>query len=147
MRISRRALSMAAVSVLASAAVLAAPAGAGAAASEVDVAPVAVIGPDATVTLSGTYRCLPPSPSGAVQIGVTLYQDGTRLGLAGGDAVCDGEEHAWHASGSLRHTPDLHPGTAEAEARLSSVRPGRGLIPNVTPLSAHRQDVEILAAP
>ncbi|MEV8532808.1 DUF6299 family protein [Streptomyces sp. NPDC051211] len=144
MRITTPRLALAAVSAVAAAAAFTAPASAGAFGNEISVQPYGHISENGTVTLSGTYRCTTPSPSGAVQISATIVQDGTRLGFGGEEAVCDGEQRKWSATGSLRMTPNIHPGGAGAEVRLQSVRPSGGLIPHVSYVAEEHRDVELV---
>ncbi|MER5929580.1 DUF6299 family protein [Streptomyces sp. NPDC002054] len=144
MRISTPRLALAAVSVLAATSAFAAPASAGAFGNDISVQPYGHISKDGNVTLFGTYRCTAPSPSGAVQISATLVQDGTRLGFGGEEAICDGEQRKWSATGSLRMTPDVHPGGAGAEVRLQSARPSGGLVPHVSYVAEDRRDIELV---
>ncbi|MFJ3926064.1 DUF6299 family protein [Streptomyces sp. NPDC090022] len=117
MRISPRRLMVTALSALAAATVFSSPAGAGAFGNEIAVLPYGHISDEGTVTLYGTYRCDPVSPHG-VQIQATLAQDGTRLGFGGEEAVCDGNQRKWSATGSLKWAQGIQPGPAGAEVRL-----------------------------
>ncbi|MFI6644641.1 DUF6299 family protein [Streptomyces sp. NPDC050504] len=80
---------------------------------------------DGTLTLSGTYRCLPHGP-GPVFVGSTLDQDGGSTTLEGMPARCDGRVHGWtntgHADAS-RHRP----GPAVVRANLTRLSTESGL--------------------
>ncbi|MCY0945854.1 DUF6299 family protein [Streptomyces antarcticus] len=144
MRVSRPRLALAALSALAAATVLTATASAAHGGNEISVQEDARIGGDGTVTLSGTYRCAPPSPVGTVQIAAAVLQEGTRLGFGGGEADCDGEVHRWEATGTLRLTPDVHPGAAAAEVRLQEIRRSGGLLPtSLRTVAEDRRDIEL----
>ncbi|MER7462911.1 DUF6299 family protein [Streptomyces sp. NPDC097981] len=140
MRVSTRRLAVPVLSALAAAAVFATPAGARAHGNEISVQKFGHISDDGHVTLSGTYACAPSSPRG-VQIQVTLAQDGTRLGFGGEEAVCDGAEHDWSLTGSLRQAPGVHPGPAGVEARLQSASLHSGMTLRVSYLAQAERDV------
>ncbi|MEV0412655.1 DUF6299 family protein [Streptomyces sp. NPDC050448] len=140
MRVSTRRMAVTALSALAAATVLTTPAGARAQGDEISVQKFGHISGDGQVTLFGTYTCAPSSPRG-VQIQVTLVQDGTRLGFGGEEAVCDGGQHDWSATTSLRLTPDVHPGPAGAEARLQSANLHSGMTLRVSYLAQAERDV------
>ncbi|MEV8021179.1 DUF6299 family protein [Streptomyces sp. NPDC086554] len=53
------------------------------------------IAADGTITLSGTYRCLPDDTPGPVFVGSTLVQGGESTGIGGTRAVCDGQVRGW----------------------------------------------------
>ncbi|MEV7613906.1 DUF6299 family protein [Streptomyces sp. NPDC089799] len=140
-------LVLAAACAAAAAIVVATPANSADFGNEISVQEQGRIVEGDSVTLSGTYRCVTPSPSGAVQIQATLVQDGSRLSFGGDEAVCDGEQHQWSATGKLRMTPGVHAGAAGAEARLQSARLTSGVFPpvSVSHLAADRKDVELVA--
>ncbi|MGP3686667.1 DUF6299 family protein [Streptomyces sp. IBSNAI002] len=122
-------MALAALSALAATAVFTAPAEATSFDQGISVQPYGHISEDGTVTLSGTYHCTSPSPVGAkLQIAASVIQHGTRLAFGGGEATCDGQEHAWQATGSLRYTPGIKAGPARAEARLNEIH-FSGLMP------------------
>ncbi|WP_328926130.1 DUF6299 family protein [Streptomyces sp. NBC_00190] len=112
----------------------------------ISVRPYGHISEDGTVTLFGTYHCNAPSPKGTkLQISAAVVQDGTRLAFGGGEADCDGQEHKWQASGSLRFTPDVHPGPALAEAQLNEIH-FSGLMPrSVDTVAEDRQEIKLTA--
>ncbi|MCB5182249.1 DUF6299 family protein [Streptomyces antimicrobicus] len=139
MRISPSRLTAATLSALATAAVFATPAGAGAFGNEISVSPYGTISDAGAVTLHGTYRCTPGSPHG-VQIQAAVLQDSTRVGFGGEEAVCDGEQHKWSATGSLEWTR-VHEGPAGAEVRLQSAALGSGFTVRVTYLAESHRDV------
>ncbi len=144
MRVSGPHLALAALSALAAATVLTASASAAHNGDEISVQRDAQIGEHGTVTLSGTYRCAPPSPMGTVQIAATLVQEGTKLGFGGGEADCDGQVHRWQATGTLRLTPDVHPGRAGAEVRLQEIGRSGGLLPTrLSTVAEDRRDIEL----
>lgn len=129
MRTPARRIALAAFSALAATALFTAPAAATVFHQGISVRPEAHIAEDGTITLSGTYSCQAASPMGAVQVKVTVVQDGTHLGLGAGDARCDGQEHDWEAQGTLRLTPAIHEGAALAQAELQEIHFGGGLMP------------------
>ncbi|MFG2293786.1 DUF6299 family protein [Streptomyces sp. NPDC048603] len=130
------------------AAVAAAPANSADFGNEISVYEQGRIVEGDSVTLFGTYRCVTPSPSGAVQIQATVIQDGSRLAFGGDEAVCDGEQRKWSATGTLRMTPGVHSGAAGAEVRLQSARLASGVFPPVavSHLAADQKDVELVTA-
>ncbi|MEW2131763.1 DUF6299 family protein [Streptomyces sp. NPDC005435] len=103
---------------------LAAPAATATAApsENVTVDAVATIEEDGTVTLSGTYRCLPAT--GPVFVSSSIDQDDSRVkyGIGGTRARCDGTRHHWTNSGQV---PDdaLRVGPAHVEATVMELRP------------------------
>lgn len=147
MRVSGLRMALAALSALAAATavtVVSASATAAHNGHEISVQRDAQIGEHGTVTLSGTYRCAPPSPMGTVQIAATLVQEGTKLGFGGGEADCDGQVHRWEATGTLRLTPDVHPGRARAEVRLQEIARSGGLLPTrLSNVAEDRRDIEL----
>ncbi|MFG2985246.1 DUF6299 family protein [Streptomyces sp. NPDC048258] len=110
----------------------------------ISVHPYGHISEDGTVILSGTYHCEAASPKGAkLQIAAAVIQDGTRLAFGGGEAHCDGQEHEWQATGSLKYTPKVHPGPALAEAQLNEIH-FSGLLPrSVDTVAEDRQEIEL----
>ncbi|MFF5446878.1 DUF6299 family protein [Streptomyces sp. NPDC012888] len=143
MRISPRRVAVAALSTLAAMSAFTTPAGAGAFGDEISVLPYGHISEN-SVTLYGTYRCDPASPRG-VQIQATVVQDGTRLAFGGEEAVCDGEQHKWSATGTLRMTPDVHPGGAGAEVRLQHASVGSSPFSvHVSHLAEQHRDIELV---
>ncbi|MBT2479480.1 hypothetical protein J7E94_14825 [Streptomyces sp. ISL-94] len=79
-----------------------------------------------------------------LQISAGVVQDGTRLGVGGGEAHCDGAEHEWQASGSLRLTQGIHPGPALAEAQLNEVH-FSGLMPrSIETVAEDRQEIRVI---
>ncbi|MFI6148949.1 DUF6299 family protein [Streptomyces sp. NPDC051109] len=139
MRVSTRRVAVTALSALAAATALTAPADARSHGNEISVQEVGHISEDGRVTLFGTYRCEPSSPRG-VQIQVTLAQDSTRLGFGGEEAACDGQQHDWSASTSLKLVT-VHPGAAAAEAKLQSASLHSGFSVRVSYLAQAERDV------
>ncbi|MFD3551336.1 DUF6299 family protein [Streptomyces goshikiensis] len=137
-------MALAALSALAATTAFTAPADATVFENHISVRQDAHIGDDDTVTLSGAYVCNDPSPVG-VQIATFLAQDGTRLGTtAKGEVICDGHEHEWQSTASMRYTKGLHAGEARAEARLEVVRTGGGLMPKaIDTVAQDEQEVEL----
>ncbi|MET7288459.1 DUF6299 family protein [Streptomyces sp. NPDC005573] len=122
-------------------AALAAPAGA-APAETVTVDPTARIAADGTVTLSGTYRCLPGT--GPVLISSSVSQADARVkhGIGGSGARCDGAEHRWENTGKVT-SETLAPGTAHVEATLMELRPA-GIAPLPVLHATENQDVTLV---
>ncbi|MEU9252637.1 DUF6299 family protein [Streptomyces sp. NPDC048270] len=139
-------MALAALSALAATAVFAVAAEATSFDQGISVQPYGHISEDGTVTLSGTYHCENPSPVGAkLQIAAAVVQDGTRLAFGGGEAKCDGQEHAWEATGSLKFTPAVHPGPALAEAQLNEIH-FSGLMPrSIDTVAADRKEINLVA--
>jgi hypothetical protein len=139
MRIHGTRLALAAVAAVAATMAFTAPAGATVYEQEIHLSEQAHIA-DGMITLSGAYTCNGP---GHLQIGATVLQDGTQLTLGAGEAVCDGTEHLWEASGSLELVPDIHPGAAEGVARLNEVH-FSGLMPRaIDTVAEDHQDLQI----
>ncbi len=138
-------MALAALSALAATAVFTAPAEATVYDQGISVQPYGHISEEGRITLSGTYHCEQASPNGAkLQISAAVLQDGTRLAFGGGEADCDGKEHAWQATGSLKFTPGIRPGTALAEVRLNEVH-FSGLMPrSVDTVAEDRQEIELI---
>ncbi|MFD3720677.1 DUF6299 family protein [Streptomyces sp. NPDC058674] len=144
MSVSGLRLALSALSALAAVTAFTAPASAAPHGNEISVQRDARIVEHGTVTLSGTYRCSAPSPVGTVQIAATLVQGHTRLGFGGEEAVCDGREHAWEATGSLRMTPDVQAGPAEARVRLQEIGRSGGLLPtSLRTVAEDRRGIEL----
>ncbi|WP_411106800.1 DUF6299 family protein [Streptomyces sp. cmx-4-9] len=145
MRIHGTRMALAALSALAATAAFSAPAQATVYDQGISVLSHGHIHPDGTVTLSGTYHCTNPSPVGAkLQISASVRQEGTRLAFGGGEADCDGREHAWEATGSLRYTPGIHAGAALAEAKLDEVH-FSGLMPrSVDTVAEDRREIRLI---
>lgn len=143
MRTHARRMALAALSALAATAVFTAPAGATVFNQGISVDEHAVISPDGGVTLSGPYHCEQASPEGAMQIKVTVVQDGNRLSIGtGGDLVCDGHEHEWRAHSPL--SGGVHPGRATATAELQEIRLSGGLFPrSISTLAKDSKDIRI----
>ncbi|MGW7451561.1 DUF6299 family protein [Streptomyces sp. NPDC054787] len=138
-------MALAALSALAATAVFTAPADATVFDQGISVQPYGHITEDGKVTLFGTYHCTSPSPMRAtLQIAAAVVQDGTRIGFGGGEADCDGEEHAWEATGSLHFTPRVHAGPARAEVQLNEVH-FSGLLPrSVDTVAQDTQEIELI---
>ncbi|WP_406366900.1 DUF6299 family protein [Streptomyces sp. NBC_01546] len=94
----------------------------------------------------GNFHCTNPSPMGAkLQIAAAVVQGGTRLAFGGGEAECDGQEHEWEATGSLKFTPAVHPGPALAEAQLNEIH-FSGLMPrSIDTVAEDRQEIRLIA--
>ncbi|MGW0391167.1 DUF6299 family protein [Streptomyces sp. NPDC003042] len=138
-------MALAALSALAATAAFTAPATATVFEQGISVQPYGHISDDGTITLSGTYHCTAVSPMGTVQIAASVLQDGTRLAFGGGEAHCDGGEHAWEATGSLRFTPGVHSGPALAEVRLNEIQRS-GLMPkSIDTVAEDRREIQLVA--
>lgn len=123
MKTSHRAL--AALALTGAALTLAAPVLAAAPSGDLTVYGTGTVAADGTLTLSGTYRCLPHGP-GPVFVSSTLDQDGESTTLEGVPARCDGQVHEWTNTG--HDTDSSHkPGKAAARANLTRLDTGSGL--------------------
>lgn len=146
MRIHGSRMALAALSALAATAVFTAQASATVFDQGISVHPHGRLSGGDTITLSGTYHCQTPSPEGTtVQIAATVVQGGTRLSIGGGAARCDGAEHEWQATGSLRYTPDIHPGDALAEVRLNEIRLSGVMPRSIDTVAEQRQVIRLIA--
>lgn len=105
---------------------LAAPATA-APGESVTVDSTARLAADGTVTLSGTYRCLPGTGPVFVSSSVSQADPRVRHGIGGSAARCDGVEHRWANSGKVS-SETLEPGAAHVQATVMELRPS-GLVP------------------
>jgi hypothetical protein len=121
---------------------VAAPAAAADPSESVTVDPIARIGADGTVTVSGTYRCV--AGTGPVFVSTSLSQSDPRVkhGIGGTPAVCDGAEHVFSNSGQVT-SESLKPGGAHVEATVMELRPA-GLIPLPTFHAVQEQDVALV---
>ncbi|MFK4108538.1 DUF6299 family protein [Streptomyces sp. NPDC002176] len=82
---------------------------------------------DGTVTLSGTYRCLPGTGPVFVSSSISQADPRVRHGIGGGAARCDGAEHRWVNSGKVS-SEKLRAGAAHVQANVMELRPS-GLVP------------------
>lgn len=148
MRIHGSRMALAALSALAAAAVFTAQASATVFEQGISVHPHGRLSGGDTITLSGTYHCQEASPvRTTVQIAAAVVQGGTRLAIGGGEARCDGAEHEWKATGSLRYTPGIHPGEALAEVRLNEIG-FSGMMPkSIDTVAEQRQVIRLIARP
>jgi len=106
---------------------LAAPTAHSAPSETVTVDPVAHLAADGTITLTGTYRCLPATGPVFVSTSVAQGPGDLRHGIGGTPALCDGTAHTWTNTG--RPTPSsLTPGDARVEATLMELAPTGGLL-------------------
>ncbi|WP_329384385.1 DUF6299 family protein [Streptomyces sp. NBC_01351] len=146
MRIHGSRLALAALSALAATAVFTTQAGATSFDQGISVQPYGHISEGDTITLSGTYHCEAPSLVGtSLQIAAAVVQGNTRLAFGGGEAQCDGAEHEWHATGTLRFTPDVHPGEALAEVRLNEITLS-GLMPkSIDTVAEETREIRLIA--
>ncbi|WP_200427937.1 DUF6299 family protein [Streptomyces sp. NE5-10] len=85
------------------------------------VDPAGLLGADATVTLSGTYRCLDDS-AGPVFVSSTLRQQDRSAGIGGTRAVCDGLVRTWTNTAVVKD-PAYQPGEARVDATLMQLTP------------------------
>ncbi|MET9604458.1 DUF6299 family protein [Streptomyces sp. NPDC006512] len=137
-------LALTAFSALAVTAVMAVPAEATVFHQEISVRSDAHIAEDGRVILSGSYRCEAASPVGAVQIKATVIQEGVRLTMGGGEALCDGHEHPWRAESKPGRTWGVHGGGARAEGRLEEIHFGGGMLPRaVDTVAEDARDVTV----
>lgn len=86
------------------------------------VAPNGTIAPDATITVSGSYRCVDDS-AGPVFVSSTLVQENRSAGIGGTRAVCDGRVRTWSNSAVVKE-PRYRAGTARVKATLMQLTPG-----------------------
>lgn len=97
------------------------------------------IGPDGSITLTGTYRCAAGSGPVFISSSITQADPSVRYGIGGSRAVCDGKEHRWANIGTPRDHV-LKKGTAQVEATLMELRLQGGLpLPHFH--AAHQQGV------
>ncbi|MGW4704790.1 DUF6299 family protein [Streptomyces sp. NPDC004285] len=96
---------------------------------------------DATVSVSGTYRCLDDS-EGPVFVSSTVEQGDRSTGIGGTRAVCDGHLHTWTNSAVVKD-PAYRPGAARVEATLLQLTAGTSGLPLPGYLAAERADVEL----
>ncbi|GGT12150.1 hypothetical protein GCM10010222_62760 [Streptomyces tanashiensis] len=96
---------------------------------------------DATVTVSGTYRCLDDS-EGPVFVSSTLKQGSRSTGIGGTRAVCDGHLHTWTNSAVVKE-PAYRPGAARVEATLLQLTAGESGLPLPGFRAAEQADVEL----
>ncbi|MEV6738466.1 DUF6299 family protein [Streptomyces sp. NPDC051104] len=109
---------------------------------EVTVDPTGYLAPDGTLTLSGTYRCA-GGTGDPVLVSSSISQGDHRVqrGVGGTLAVCDGTEHRWTNSETLRGA--YSPGPAHVEATLMELS-GSGLpLPRFH--AVRQQDVTLTA--
>ncbi|MEV5982649.1 DUF6299 family protein [Streptomyces sp. NPDC052114] len=99
---------------------------------------------DGTVTLSGTYRCLPDGTPGPVFVSSTLAQGDRTNGIGGTAAVCDGRVHEWTNSSRLKEDA-YEPGEAAVRAHLMKLSTKSGL-PMPQPLAHEEARVELSEA-
>ncbi|WP_055702223.1 MULTISPECIES: DUF6299 family protein [Streptomyces] len=99
---------------------------------------------DGTVTLSGTYRCLPDGTPGPVFVSSTLAQGARTNGIGGTVAVCDGHVHEWSNTSRLKEDA-YEPGEAEVRAHLMKLSTETGL-PMPRPLAQEEAPVELSRA-
>ncbi|MEV7199236.1 DUF6299 family protein [Streptomyces griseoluteus] len=118
---------------------LAAPAAAGPGES-VTVDSTARLAADGTVTLSGTYRCLPGTGPVFVSSSVSQADPRVRHGVGGSAARCDGAAHRWENTGKVS-SETLRTGAAHVQADVMELRPS-GLAP--MPVFHATQDRDIL---
>ncbi|MEV0117710.1 DUF6299 family protein [Streptomyces sp. NPDC050844] len=90
----RLALSAAATSLIIAGLAAATPSHAGQI-DDLTVNGTGTIAADGTITLSGTYRCLPDGTPGPVFVGSTLVRGNESTGIGGTHAVCDGQVREW----------------------------------------------------
>ncbi|MGW1539839.1 DUF6299 family protein [Streptomyces sp. NPDC002309] len=84
------------------------------------------IGPDGSITLTGTYRCASSSGPVFISSSITQADPAVRYGIGGSRAECDGKEHRWANTGKPRDHV-LEKGTAQVEATLMELRLQGGL--------------------
>ncbi|MEE1818533.1 DUF6299 family protein [Streptomyces sp. NPDC004288] len=96
---------------------------------------------DATVGVSGTYRCLDDS-EGPVFVSSTVTQGDRSTGIGGTRAVCDGHVHTWTNSAVVKD-PAYRPGAARVDATLFQLTAGESGLPLPGYLAAEQADVEL----
>ncbi|MFD6027540.1 DUF6299 family protein [Streptomyces griseoluteus] len=118
---------------------LAAPAAA-APGESVTVDSTARLAADGTVTLSGTYRCLPGTGPVFVSSSVSQADPRVRHGIGGSAARCDGAEHRWVNTGKVS-SETLRTGAAHVQADVMELRPSG---PAPLPVFHATQDQDIV---
>ncbi|MGW2490284.1 DUF6299 family protein [Streptomyces sp. NPDC001606] len=88
----------------------------------ITVDPTGRIAADGTVTLSGSYRCLPGTSVVFVSSSVSQGDSRVKHGVGGSTAQCDGAEHRWENSGKVT-SEALKAGAAHVQATLMELRP------------------------
>ncbi|MCZ0979129.1 DUF6299 family protein [Streptomyces diastatochromogenes] len=96
---------------------------------------------DATVSVSGTYRCLADSEV-PVFVSSNLKQGSRSTGIGGTRAVCDGHLHTWTNSAVVKD-PAYRPGAARVEASLVQLTPGGAGLPLPGFLATEQEDIEL----
>ncbi|MEI5103854.1 DUF6299 family protein [Streptomyces sp. PmtG] len=136
----RLALGAAANTLLLAGLAAATPAHAGPA-DDLTVDSTGTVAADGTLTLTGTYRCLPDGSPGPVFVSSTLVQGDESTGIGGTVARCDGMTHEWTntSSGTGSHHK---PGPATVRAHLMKLSTQSGL-PMPQPLAHKEADVEL----
>ncbi|MCX5384069.1 DUF6299 family protein [Streptomyces sp. NBC_00083] len=116
---------------------------AGAALSDaVSAAPTGTVSKDGTVTLSGTYRCSPPSGSGPIFVSSGVLTGSVLHGIGGTAAKCDGDEHTWVNREKLSHPETVPAGEAVVQATLMRLDTRTGLpLPVVLATDRHAVDL------
>ncbi|MFJ4471695.1 DUF6299 family protein [Streptomyces sp. NPDC089424] len=84
------------------------------------------IGPDGSITLTGTYRCADATGPVFISSSLTQADPSVRYGIGGSRAVCDGKEHRWQNTGKPRNQV-FKKGKAQVEATLMELRMQGGL--------------------
>ncbi|MCI3928524.1 DUF6299 family protein [Streptomyces sp. AN091965] len=96
---------------------------------------------DGTITLSGTYRCLPDGSPGPVFVSSTLVQGDESTGIGGTHAVCDGQVREW--TNSSKGTGSRYErGEATVRAHLMKLSTKSGL-PMPQPLAREEAQVQL----
>ncbi|WP_306326393.1 DUF6299 family protein [Streptomyces venezuelae] len=99
------------------------------------------VGADATVTLSGMYRCLDDS-AGPVFVSSNLVQGNRSAGIGGTRAVCDGHLHEW-VNTSVVKDPAYRPGAATVRATLMQLTSDATGLPTPRFLASEEAAVEL----
>ncbi|MEU9102692.1 DUF6299 family protein [Streptomyces sp. NPDC048361] len=123
--------------------VASAPAGA-ALTDTVSAGPTGTVAKDGTVTLSGTYRCSPPSRPGPVFVSSGVLTGSVLHGIGGTVATCDGDEHTWVNRDKVSSPERVPAGETVVQTTLMRLDTGTGL-PLPVILATERHTVDLRA--
>ncbi|WP_431044616.1 DUF6299 family protein [Streptomyces sp. P1-3] len=113
---------------------------------ELTIDPRGYLGPNGSVRLSGTYRCVKGGAVGLTFISSTLEQGDQQRGIGGTAADCDGKMHRWTNTDSAAWLVGeaYTPGKAQVKATILRLSMESGLpLPDV--LTAERQGVQLVS--
>lgn len=107
------------------------------------VDPVARIGGEGRVTVSGTYRCPDDGTGAPVLVGARIAGTGYRTGAGGAKAVCDGRTHRWRSRAQPAAVL-FGPGRVTVAASLARSATGAEGIRQPRVLAVRRQLVDLV---